>query len=83
MFNLMPAGLRGGWEMTNVTRMFEYVNLLLPAITAAGKVLAAYSNPFNTVHFPKLYFLDKCDEKLRIIDVYVPHSPLIEMSKRL
>ena len=61
LFNLIPVELRGGWEMTNVTRIFEYVNLLLPAITAAGKVLAAYSNPFNTVHLPKLYFLDECD----------------------
>ena len=80
LFNLIPVGLRGGWEMTNVTRMFEYVNLLL-AITAAGKVLAAYSNPFNTVHLPKLYFFDECHEKLRtivfyiIVELYVPHCP--------
>ena len=55
--NLIPVGLRGGWEMSSITRMFEYITLILPAITVAGKVLASVKNPFQKVCQPRLVFL--------------------------
>ena len=75
--------------MSSITRMFEYITLILPAITVAGKVLAGVRNPFQKVCQPRLVFFDNADDILRnivyavIIELYVLHYPTMAPNKHL
>lgn len=55
--NVLFCAMRGGWEMTNVCRMFEYLQQFRVIIGCAGKALAGYENALQKVVPPCLLFL--------------------------
>jgi hypothetical protein len=54
--NLIFAAIRGGWEMTHICRIFEYLSQFRIITGAAGKALAGYENCFQKVVPPRLVF---------------------------
>ena len=55
--NLIFSAMRGGWEMTHICRIFEYLNQYRIIIGCAGKALAGYENALQKVVPPCLLFL--------------------------